>query len=185
VPTGAFPVDFRRIALTVRCDPTGCGERPASGGQEGAIHEESMRVLRLIAALTLAASTLTVHAQDEPQAFLFEIEPRSLALLAAVNNTGAVAVGNFAGGGGLYWMPTTGVIAAGGLVASAVSGDGRTIVGTATDTRSIQNAAIWQRATEWGGAAAALTHSIRGDLPILTPTEVRQEIDSPALRIQR
>ena len=43
----------------------------------------------------------------------------------------------------------------------------------------------WQRATEWGGAAAALKHSIRGDFPILTAAEVRQEIESPALRIQR
>lgn len=43
----------------------------------------------------------------------------------------------------------------------------------------------WQRATAWGGAAAALKHSIRGDFPILTAAEVRQEIESPALRIQR
>ena len=43
----------------------------------------------------------------------------------------------------------------------------------------------WQRATEWGGAAAALKHSIRGDFPILTAAEIRQEIESPALRIQR
>jgi 2-dehydro-3-deoxygluconokinase len=43
----------------------------------------------------------------------------------------------------------------------------------------------WQRATVWGGAAAALKHSIRGDFPILTAAEVRQEIESPALRIQR
>ena len=43
----------------------------------------------------------------------------------------------------------------------------------------------WQRATDWGGAAAALKHSIRGDFPILTAAEVRQEIESPALRIQR
>ncbi|HET7769189.1 MAG TPA: sugar kinase [Chloroflexota bacterium] len=43
----------------------------------------------------------------------------------------------------------------------------------------------WQRATEWGGAAAALKHSIRGDFPILTAAEIKQEIESPALRIQR
>ena len=43
----------------------------------------------------------------------------------------------------------------------------------------------WQRATEWGGAAAALKHSIRGDFPILTAAEIQQEIESPALRIQR
>jgi 2-dehydro-3-deoxygluconokinase len=43
----------------------------------------------------------------------------------------------------------------------------------------------WARATAWGGAASALKHSIRGDFPILTAAEVRQEIESPALRIQR
>jgi 2-dehydro-3-deoxygluconokinase len=43
----------------------------------------------------------------------------------------------------------------------------------------------WARATAYGGAAAALKHSIRGDFPILTAPEVRQEIESPALRVQR
>ena len=43
----------------------------------------------------------------------------------------------------------------------------------------------WERATAYGGAAAALKHTIRGDFPILTEAEVRQEIEAPALRIQR
>jgi 2-dehydro-3-deoxygluconokinase len=43
----------------------------------------------------------------------------------------------------------------------------------------------WARATAYGGACAALKHSIRGDFPILTAPEVRQEIESPALRVQR
>lgn len=43
----------------------------------------------------------------------------------------------------------------------------------------------WARATAWGGACAALKHSIRGDFPILTAPEVRQEIEAPALRVQR
>ena len=47
------------------------------------------------------------------------------------------------------------------------------------------NSPDWERATQWGGAAAALKHSIRGDFPILTAAELRQEIASPALRIQR
>ena len=47
------------------------------------------------------------------------------------------------------------------------------------------SASGWERATAWGGAAAALKHSIRGDFPILTAAELRQEIASPALRIQR
>ena len=52
-------------------------------------------------------------------------------------------------------------------------------------TSLLHDEADWQRATEWGGAAAALKHSIRGDFPILTAAEIRQEIESPALRIQR
>jgi 2-dehydro-3-deoxygluconokinase len=43
----------------------------------------------------------------------------------------------------------------------------------------------WARATAYGGACAALKHSIRGDFPLLTAAEVRQEIEAPALRIQR
>jgi 2-dehydro-3-deoxygluconokinase len=43
----------------------------------------------------------------------------------------------------------------------------------------------WARATAYGGASAALKHSIRGDFPILTAAEVRQEIEAPALRVQR
>ena len=45
--------------------------------------------------------------------------------------------------------------------------------------------ADWARATTYGGACAALKHTIRGDFPILTAEEVRQEIEAPALRIQR
>ena len=112
-----------------------------------------MRVLRLIAVLLVAASALTVHAQDdndEPKAlFMLELELRGSPLLGSVNATGAVAVGNFNGGGGLYWMPTTGVIDIGGVSAAAVSADGRTIVGIAGDARGLTNAAIWQRAAEW------------------------------------
>jgi 2-dehydro-3-deoxygluconokinase len=43
----------------------------------------------------------------------------------------------------------------------------------------------WAQATAFGGACAALKHSIRGDFPLLTAAEVRQEIEAPALRIQR
>src|SRR4029077_1880229 len=53
------------------------------------------------------------------------------------------------GNGGFYWMPTTGVIFAGGVQASGVSRDGHTIVGSARDPQRIQQAAIWMRATEW------------------------------------
>lgn len=43
----------------------------------------------------------------------------------------------------------------------------------------------WARATAYGGACAALKHTIRGDLPMLTEVEVRGEIEAPALRVQR
>jgi 2-dehydro-3-deoxygluconokinase len=43
----------------------------------------------------------------------------------------------------------------------------------------------WARATAYGGACAALKHTIRGDFPVLTAAEVRQEIEAPALRVQR
>ncbi len=43
----------------------------------------------------------------------------------------------------------------------------------------------WARATAYGGASAALKHTIRGDFPILTAAEVRQEIEAPAHRVQR
>jgi len=106
-----------------------------------------MRLLKLLAALMLVASTLTLRAQDK--AFLLEIEPRSEALLAAVSASGAVAVGNFNGGGGLYWMPTSGVVSIAGVFGTGVSGDGRTIVGSALDANRNRNAAIWQRGAEW------------------------------------
>jgi 2-dehydro-3-deoxygluconokinase len=43
----------------------------------------------------------------------------------------------------------------------------------------------WARATAYGGACAALKHTIRGDFPIVTEAEIRQEIEAPALRVQR
>jgi probable HAF family extracellular repeat protein len=46
-------------------------------------------------------------------------------------------------------MPTTGAVAIGGASASSVSRDGRTIVGSAVDSRRILQAAIWLRAAEW------------------------------------
>ena len=80
---------------------------------------------------------------------LLRVEPRSSTLPAAPSATGAVVVGNLNGRGGFYWMPTTGVIDIGGVIATGVGSDGRTIVGTAADTRGVRNAAIWQRGAEW------------------------------------
>jgi probable HAF family extracellular repeat protein len=117
-----------------------------------------MRANRLALVLTLSAITLTVQANDTP--LLIELELRGSPLPVAVTGNGAMIVGSFDGGGGFYWMPTTGVIFTGGLAASAVSADGRTIVGEARDARLVENAAIWLRGAEWrtlgglpGGAA--------------------------------
>ena len=106
-----------------------------------------MPAKRLLLAVMLLAPTLMARASDKT--LLIELEPRSSALPSAVSAGGAVVVGGFNEGGGFYWMPTTGVIFAGGKGASSVSRDGLTIVGTATDSRGIDQAAIWLRAAEW------------------------------------
>lgn len=106
-----------------------------------------MRAKRLILLLTLCAATLTARAAN--QTLLIELEPRTRLFPAGVSAAGAVLVGALDGGGGFYWMPTTGVISNGGVSSADVSRDGRTIVGTAADARGIEQAAIWRRATEW------------------------------------
>jgi probable HAF family extracellular repeat protein len=80
---------------------------------------------------------------------LIELEPRTRLFPSSVSATGTVVTGTLDGGGGFYWMPTTGVISTGGNSAASVSRDGRTIVGSAADSRGIVQAAIWQRAAEW------------------------------------
>jgi probable HAF family extracellular repeat protein len=106
-----------------------------------------VRATRLLLAMLLLAPTLTARTSD--QTLLMELDPRSGALPSGVSAGGAVVVGAFDRGGGFYWMPTTGVISAGGVSAAKVSRDGRTIVGTVLDSRRIFQAAIWLRAAEW------------------------------------
>lgn len=79
-------------------------------------------------------------------AVFIELPRGVLPISVAANGT---VVGTLRTGGGFYWMPTTGDIFLGGREASSVSRDGRTIVGTALDSRRVQQAAIWQRAAEW------------------------------------
>jgi probable HAF family extracellular repeat protein len=98
-------------------------------------------------ALAMLAPARLARAEDET--VFIELEDRSQALPAAVNDNGSILVGNFNGGDGFYWMPTTGVIFIGGKLASGVSADGATIVGTAYGPGRIENAAIWLRAAEW------------------------------------
>lgn len=110
------------------------------------------------AAVLILASNFGIRADE--QTLLIELEPRSQPLPNGVSASGSVVVGGLESGGAFYWMPTTGVIFAGGRSAEGVSRDGRTIVGLAEDSRGIQQAAIWQRAAEWRllgsfGASAA------------------------------
>jgi hypothetical protein len=82
-------------------------------------------------------------------AILIEIDPRAGALPAAVSANNLVVVGSLDGGGGFYWMPTKGVLFNGGEISNDVTGDGRTIVGIATDAGGITQAGIWLGSTEW------------------------------------
>ena len=105
-------------------------------------------VMAACAAVVLVlASTFGMRADE--QTILIELEARSEALPTGVSASGAVVSGGFNNGGGFYWMPTTGVIFAGGVQASGVSRDGHTIVGWARDAQRIQQAGIWTRGTEW------------------------------------
>ena len=106
-------------------------------------------VMTACAAIVLVlAATLGMDADEKT--ILIELEPRSEALPTGLSASGAVVSGGFNGGrGGFYWMPTRGVIFAGGVQAAGVSRDGHTIVGWARDSRGIQQAGIWIRGTEW------------------------------------
>jgi probable HAF family extracellular repeat protein len=106
-----------------------------------------MRARRFIVAVALVVPTLTARADDKT--LLIELERRSAALPGSVSASGSVVVGSFDEGGAFYWMPTTGVISIGGAIGADVSHDGRTIVGSAADSRGIRQAAIWLRAAEW------------------------------------
>jgi len=78
---------------------------------------------------------------------LILLPPEALPL--DVGAGGFVLVGGFFSGGGMNWMPTSGARSLGGLQATAVSRDGKTIVGEALDARGLQNAAIWSGGTTW------------------------------------
>ena len=108
----------------------------------------------------MLATTFSTRADDQP--LLIELDARSGALASAVSASGSVVVGGLDGGGAFYWMPTTGVVFAGGVTADGVSGDGHTIVGWARDATGIQQPAIWQRATEW---------RLLGSFPNATPCD--------------
>src|SRR5262245_41528433 len=75
-----------------------------------------------------------------------ELPPETLAY--DVGARGFVIVGTFFSGGALYWMPTVGTQAIGGTQGTAVSRDGKTIVGRTIENR-VEQAAIWQGGKQW------------------------------------
>jgi probable HAF family extracellular repeat protein len=112
------------------------------------------------AIVLMLSATLPTEADDKT--VLIELDARSGALASAVSASGSVVVGGLADGGAFYWMPTTGVVFAGGITADGVSDDGHTIVGWARDSNRVQQAAIWQRGTEW---------RLLGSFPNATPCD--------------
>jgi probable HAF family extracellular repeat protein len=102
-------------------------------------------MLKLFLALgAVLASTFSTNAQDK--AMLIELPAGALPSDISSNS---LVVGALRSGGGFYWLPTKGVIYVGGEEAEAVSRNGDTIAGTASDTRNLTQAAIWQRGAEW------------------------------------
>jgi probable HAF family extracellular repeat protein len=104
--------------------------------------------------LTLAVAWLALAGAADagvPAGKPLLIELPKEALPSAVGANGFVVVGGFFGetGPGLYWMPTSGVTNIGGLTAVAVSRDGKSIAGTALDSRGLHNAALWTGGTSW------------------------------------
>ena len=82
-------------------------------------------------------------------AILMEVDWRSGALPAAISANNYTVVGALEGGGGFYWVLRAGGIFNGGVSSNAVSGDGRTIVGSALDHAGVKQAAIWLQRTDW------------------------------------
>lgn len=103
------------------------------------------RLTSALVALALIGAAGAVGADDKP--LFIELPPEALATDVGAN--GFVVLGTFYSGGAFLWLPTSGVEAIGGTEASAVSRDGRTIVGRALDANRKENAAIWQGGREW------------------------------------
>jgi probable HAF family extracellular repeat protein len=76
-----------------------------------------------------------------------ELPPGALAVSQGAS--GFVVAGTFFSGGVFHWMPTSGLTPLGGISATAVSADGRTIVGRALNPGGFEEAAIWAGGTAW------------------------------------
>ena len=106
---------------------------------------------RTAIAIGIGAALLLLpgHGSDAAGARLIELDLRSGALPAAVSANNVVVVGGLADGSGFYWTPITDVVFNGGVSSQGVSGDGRTIVGIATDHGGVRQAGIWLQRAEW------------------------------------
>ncbi len=100
---------------------------------------------RTLLVLSLLLAGMARADDDEP--VLIVLEPEALASDLGAN--GFTVVGGTYSGEAFYWMPSSGVVRIGGLAATAVSRDGRTIVGDALDANGKENAAIWLGGKEW------------------------------------
>jgi probable HAF family extracellular repeat protein len=105
-----------------------------------------MRTKQAALAALIVSVALGVPAGANDKAIFIELPTGAMA--NAVSSSGVV-VGALRSGGGFHWMPASGDVFLGGVSADDVSRDGRTIVGTALDANRKQQAAIWQRGSEW------------------------------------
>ena len=112
------------------------------------LNKRRLGVLALLALLALAVLPSPARAAPPEGTPLFITLPPE-ALAADVGAGGFVVLGNFFSGGALNWMPTSGVQPLGGRQATAVSRDGKVIVGRALNDAGFENAAIWTGGTSW------------------------------------
>ena len=104
------------------------------------------RVKRLATSVTiLVLASMAPRAQTG----IFYLELPTEVLPSDVGANAFAVVGSYREGRALSWMPTSGTTSLGGTAGIAVSRDGKTIIGRAFDSRVLENAAIWQRGTEW------------------------------------
>src|SRR5262245_41931487 len=107
----------------------------------------SMRMIRTVVGVALLLILAGWRVTADDKVFFMEL-PRNVLPSGVGGNAFAVA-GSYFNGGGMYWMPTSGDRAIGGRAALAISRDGKAIVGSALDSRALENAAIWQGGRNW------------------------------------
>ena len=129
-----------------------CWDPPSASALPSTAVVHVFRAAGLVASLLVAAGW---HVAADDRVFFMELPPEVLPV--SVGGTAFAVAGTYYRGGGFYWMPTSGDQAIGGRIAIAISRDGKTIAGSAIDSRGVENAAIWKGAKEWrllGGLTA-------------------------------